>query len=264
MKFMWLGGPTFILEFNNFRIITDPMFGEGEKAFTMSGHPSTGEWNVPIRRNSPLPDFNSSDLDLILISHLHTDHFDPTARKKLNKNLKVISHPVHSLTLRNWGFINNLTLSWNEKTVIIKDDIQFEINAVIAKHAHEEELNKKMGIVNGYVLKIAENGLTKTLYWTGDTVYVEKLNKIKTDFPEIDVLIPHLGAVGSDGPFGRLTLDADETIELLKFFNPKLVIPIHHSTFGHYIEPIDILIKNYNKEDKNLLKVLKEGESTFI
>ena len=48
MRLMWIGGPTTRLEIGAFRVLTDPMLGEGAEAFVMRRHPTTGALNVPI------------------------------------------------------------------------------------------------------------------------------------------------------------------------------------------------------------------------
>jgi N-acyl-phosphatidylethanolamine-hydrolysing phospholipase D len=60
----------------------------------MNGHPSTGEDNVPIARLAPLLHFELSPLDFVILSHLHSDHFDNVAREALAKDLLLIA-PLH-------------------------------------------------------------------------------------------------------------------------------------------------------------------------
>jgi L-ascorbate metabolism protein UlaG (beta-lactamase superfamily) len=50
-----------------------------------------------------------------------------------------------------------------------------------------------------------------------------------------------MGGVGGDGTRGLRTMNAREAIELVRRVDPKLVIPIHHTTFAHYREPIEAL-----------------------
>jgi len=79
MRLLWVGGPTARIELGSFRLLTDPMLSQGPEAFIMNGHPSTGEDNVPIARLASLPPVEVDDLDLVLASHLHSDHFDAPA-----------------------------------------------------------------------------------------------------------------------------------------------------------------------------------------
>ncbi len=92
---MWVGGPTTRIELGSFRILTDPTLGEGPEAFVMRRHPTTGELNVPIARLAPLPDVRLDDLDMVIASHLHADHFDTAAVERLDGSLPVLAKQIH-------------------------------------------------------------------------------------------------------------------------------------------------------------------------
>ena len=66
MKIQWLGGPSFRLELGRFRILGDPVFGEGDAAFTFDVHPVTGDANVAVKRLTPLPALDIDSLDKAL------------------------------------------------------------------------------------------------------------------------------------------------------------------------------------------------------
>jgi L-ascorbate metabolism protein UlaG (beta-lactamase superfamily) len=55
------------------------------------------------------------------------------------------------------------------------------------------------------------------------------------------LLLPHLGGVGGDGDLGLRTMNSEEAVSLVRLVDPKLVVPIHHTTFAHYREPIEAL-----------------------
>jgi hypothetical protein len=95
MRLMWVGGPTTRIELGSFRILTDPTLGEGPEAFVMRRHPTTGELNVPIARLAPLPDVRLDDLDMVIASHLHADHFDTAAVERLDGSLPVLAKQIH-------------------------------------------------------------------------------------------------------------------------------------------------------------------------
>jgi N-acyl-phosphatidylethanolamine-hydrolysing phospholipase D len=145
-----------------------------------------------------------------------------------------------------------------------RDNEQIMITAVPARHAHDDQLNEEMGIVNGYVIKYSNDNLSFNVYWTGDTVWFDGLNAINEMIGRTHLLIPHMGAVGVDGPFGRLTLDANEATKIACLFKPDFIIPIHHHTFTHYVEPISIF-QSYMRETNyaDHLHILKEGESWY-
>jgi L-ascorbate metabolism protein UlaG (beta-lactamase superfamily) len=116
--------------------------------------------------------------------------------------------------------------------------VTLRVLAVPAHHAHDPQLDRDLGRGNGYVLEFADARGTFRVYWTGDAVLADDSRDFAQHHGAIDLLLPHLGAVGGDGALGLRTMDAAEALELTKRVAPGLVVPIHHTTFGHYREPI--------------------------
>jgi L-ascorbate metabolism protein UlaG (beta-lactamase superfamily) len=102
-------------------------------------------------------------------------------------------------------------------------------------------LDHDLGRGNGYVLEFADARGAFRAYWTGDAVLADDSREFVGRYGAIDVLLPHLGGVGGDGALGLRTMNAEEALELTKRVAPRLVLPIHHTTFGHYREPIAAL-----------------------
>jgi L-ascorbate metabolism protein UlaG (beta-lactamase superfamily) len=262
MQFQWLGGPTFLLEWDQFRVLTDPMFGEGPAAFVMNRHPSTGATQAPIARMAPLPPAQLDALDLVLVSHLHRDHFDAPAAERLDINLRVAVPRPDAFTLRQWGFARVWGLVWWEYFTLEKDGARLRVTALPARHAADDDVNADMGVVNGYLIEYRAGSESYTIYWTGDTVWFDGLTVIREHSGHPDLLVPHMGAVGVDGPRGRLTLDATEATHLIDLFQPATVIPVHYHTFAHYVEPIDRLETALQATPyADRLIVLREGET---
>jgi L-ascorbate metabolism protein UlaG (beta-lactamase superfamily) len=133
------------------------------------------------------------------------------------------------------------------------------ITAVPAHHAHDPALDVKLGKGNGYVLVWEGAGRRYSAYWTGDSVLFDGQREAIAPFGSIDLLLPHMGAVGCDGPALR-TMGADEASVLIGWLEPKRIIPIHHTTFGHYREPIDALLQRAAEEGfADRLRVVREG-----
>ena len=262
MQFQWLGGPTFLLEWDQFRVLADPMFGEGPAAFVMNRHPSTGAAQAPIARTAPLPPVQLAGLDLVLVSHLHRDHFDAPAAGRLDKQVRVAVPRPDAAPVRRWGFAWVWGLTWWEYFTLEKDGARLRVTAVPARHAADDAVNAAMGVVNGYLIEYQAGAERYTIYWTGDTVWFDGLRVIRAHAERPDLLVPHMGAVGVDGPRGRLTLDAVEATRLVDLFQPATVIPVHHHTFAHYVEPIDRLESALQATPyADRLVVLREGES---
>jgi L-ascorbate metabolism protein UlaG (beta-lactamase superfamily) len=262
MHLLWVGGPTSRIELGSFRLLTDPMFGQGPAAFVMNGHPSTGEDNVPIARRSPLPPVEVDDLDMVLASHLHTDHFDAAAVQRLSKDVQVIAPTANVGQLRDWGFNQAEGLDWRQERTWDRNGERLRVLALPAYHSHDAQVSHDLGVVNGYLLEHRTDEAAFRIYWTGDTVWFDELNQLAQEVPGVDLLLLHLGGVGKDGPWGLMTLDAAEATRVVLVTRPRTVIPVHHSTFSHYVEPISEFAQMVRASDyTGQLAVLDEGQS---
>jgi N-acyl-phosphatidylethanolamine-hydrolysing phospholipase D len=262
LKFTWVGGPTFLLEMGTFKFLTDPMFSDGPQAFIMHGHPSTGEETAAIARLAPVPAVDLAAIDGLLVSHLHSDHFDAGAVSRLDKNVVALAASEHISGIKERGFPRAHPLDWWETQSLSKGDEKVTLTALPARHALDDILNTQLGVVNGYLLEYQEGNGHYRIFWTGDTVWFDDLASIQHRMGSPDMLIPHLGAVGRDGPYGRMTLNAAEAVRLIELFKPEVIIPIHHHTFSHYVEPVDVLqAKLFGTRYERCLHTLREGET---
>jgi N-acyl-phosphatidylethanolamine-hydrolysing phospholipase D len=262
MRLLWVGGPTARIELGSFRLLTDPMLSQGPEAFIMNGHPSTGEDNVPIARLASLPPVEVDDLDLVLASHLHSDHFDAPAVERLGTGLEVVAPTANISQLRSWGFSQVHGLDWGQERSWHKDGERLRAMALPALHSHDEQVSHELGVVNGYLLEHRSGEATFRIYWTGDTVWFDELPQVAEELPTVDLLLPHLGGVGKDGPWGLMSLDAVEGTRVVRTLRPRAVIPIHHSTFSHYVEPISQFTRALASSDyTGQVVILNEGRS---
>lgn len=257
----WIGGPTFVLHLGSFKILTDPMLGPvSDTGFMIKKHPSTGQLNAPIKRLVPPAPLDTSRIDLLLISHLHADHFDATAKSFLQKQLPVIAPASNRDMLVQWGFHNTRGLPWTDTIVLTKGAETLRIIAIKARHAAKEPLNSELGEVNGYVLEYKSGRSSYRIYWSGDTVWFDDMQNL-LQYGRIDLFIPHMGAVGADGHIGRRGLNTAETLQIIRLLQPSLIIPVHHTTFTHYVEPVSVLYNAVHQTPfkKRIVKV-KEGK----
>ena len=261
-RLRWIGGPTVELKLGGFTLLTDPMFSTGPEAFFMNGHPSTGSSRAAIARAGALPPVDPGSVDLIVVSHLHSDHFDREATARLSKSVPVVAPAAQAARLESWGFETIARLKWWDSYAREGDGERIDILAVPARHSANAAANEMLGIVNGYLIRHAAGEDEFRLYWTGDTVWFDQLRDARRRIGQPHALVPHIGAVGRDGPWGRMTMDAVEAVKLMRLFAPAVTIPIHHHTFSHYVEPVDALVTLLaGSPDAACLRVLTEGDS---
>jgi L-ascorbate metabolism protein UlaG (beta-lactamase superfamily) len=238
----WIGGPTAVIERGGLRVITDPMLGpRGANAFVLPKHPSTGQLNVPISRYTAPAPLELESLDAILISHTHADHVDARAKELLPKDRPLVVAAAGAAAMRAAGFADVRPLDWGQALTLEAHGAQLRVLAVPAHHSHEADVDAEVGKGNGYVLEWHDADGAYRAYWTGDAVLSEDSVSAVTSLGRLDLLLPHLGGVGGDGERGLRTMDAAETVELVRRVSPAWVVPIHHTSFGHYREPIEAL-----------------------
>ena len=257
----WLGGATMEMHLGSFRVLTDPVLAEGPVAFHMDEHPSTGESGVPIERRAPLPSLDVEGLDVLLLSHVHSDHFDAVARERVPRTLWGLAPAEHVPQLERWGFeVIEGTIAGEEHHIERAGEI-LRIYVLPARHSHEAATSATLGAVNGYLIEHEIVRRTLRIAWTGDTVWFDELPAALTQRGLVDVLIPHLGAVGRDGPRGLMSMDAAQAAQLIEAVRPRLVMPVHHHTFSHYTEPVEALVARLaGSPHHDVLRFVEEGD----
>lgn len=137
-------------------------------------------------QNNPLTELPVSideiihNVDAVIVTHLHLDHFDDAAKQALPKDINMfVQNEEDAAEVENAGF-NNIEVL-HENTVF--EDIQL----IKTKGEHGRgEILKLAGLVCGVVFK---HHSEKTLYVAGDTVWYDAVHEvIETHSPEVIVV----------------------------------------------------------------------------
>jgi L-ascorbate metabolism protein UlaG (beta-lactamase superfamily) len=200
------------------RILIDPDLAEqhARPSFTgKSPNPTVG---------LPLPiDTIVADLDLIIVSHLHKDHFD--AVDPLPKDLPLICQPSDQARIAEQGF------SQIEPLESERDWQGIQITRTGGSHGLGE-VGKLMGNVSGFVLRAPNE---PTVYWVGDSVLYNEVEQI-LDSVQPDIVISHsCGASWPDSTGQRqlIVMDAEQTIALAQRLPNALVVATHMEAVDH-------------------------------
>lgn len=177
-------------------------------------------------RHSPLdalpfpPEEILRDVDHLLVSHLHPDHF---SEAHLPLTLKVIAqNQQDKAALKNMGFQHTVTFSANRLNLGA-----LSITRVDGAHGDSKELCAQMGVVSGFVFQHPDE---KTLYLCGDTILNQDVAEtIQTFRP--DVIVANCCA--ATNLVGRLIMDAEDILHLSKMAAGASIIATHLDSVNH-------------------------------
>ncbi|HEU0163942.1 MAG TPA: MBL fold metallo-hydrolase [Thermomicrobiales bacterium] len=177
MKIWLLRNATLVLDYGERTILVDPMLDPAGARPAVANTPN--DLRNPLVE-LPLPiDEILSGIDALLVTHLHQDHFDSTAKERLAKTLPLIGQPEDVERLTVDGFTNLLP---------VDDERLWEGIAIRRTRAQHGtgEIAKLMAPVSGFVLE-AEG--EPTLYLAGDTIWYEPVAAVlATHRPDVIVL----------------------------------------------------------------------------
>jgi L-ascorbate metabolism protein UlaG (beta-lactamase superfamily) len=217
MKIQFIRNATMRIEYAGQHILTDPCLAEKGSLPSYAGRSTNPTAALPLGVEQIL-----DRIDAVLVSHLHKDHFDPTARDAIPKDTPVFCRGVDTAALAEHRFGDLRP---------VDNDIQngdLKIQAVAARHGSSRGVLRDMGTTCGYVLT-SEN--EPSVYWIGDSVWYGEIEAtIAKQQP--DVMITHSGgAVWNENEL--IIMDAEQTVKACRAAPGSRVVAIHLEAFDH-------------------------------
>lgn len=252
----FVGNATVLLRYAGFTILTDPNFlHQGEHVHLGYGIRSARRTN-PAMEMEELP-----PLDLIVLSHMHEDHFDRVVEQKLNKDLPIVTTQHAVAKLQKKGFRSTYPLDTWETQRVIKGDAQLCISATPGIHG-PGILAAVLPPVMGSILEFqTPTGETRfRLYISGDTLIHEEFKQIPQRYPDIDLALIHLGGTRVYGIL--LTMDGKQGVKAIQIISPHTAIPIHYNDYTVMKSPIEDFIKAVEEAGlENKVRYLTHGDT---
>jgi L-ascorbate metabolism protein UlaG (beta-lactamase superfamily) len=227
----FIGTATTLIRLGSFTVLTDPNFlHRGQRAYLGKGlwtkrltEPSMGAGDLP-------------DLDGVVLSHLHGDHFDRVARRDLSRAQPVLTTPAAARRLRSWGFDASGLETWQCETLARRHGESLTLRALPAVHARGF-MGTLLPPVMGSLLEHHVAGLVRRrVYITGDTLTGAHIDEIARRHPEIDVAVVHLG--GTRVLFHTVTMDGPQGVDLLRRIRPRMTVPVHYDDYRVFRDPL--------------------------
>lgn len=227
----WAGA---LIETDNNRILIDPVYKSPDVSF----------FGKPKHAFSPLQELSSANA--ILITHLHSDHFDPDfIIGKFGADIPVFVAKGNEKRVREKGLKNVKGMSVGEV---------YSFGKLSATASYSVD-----GLGDNQVSWVVTDSV-KTVIHCGDTLWHGYWWEMEKKYGPFDAaLLPINGAVGNE-PGIRLSkqpicLTPEQAVSAARVLNTSLLIPIHYGTFHNP----PIYIETENAEDRLLSGAKQEN-----
>ncbi|MET9776525.1 MBL fold metallo-hydrolase [Streptomyces sp. NPDC006367] len=239
LRIHFIGNATVLLRYRGLSLLTDPNFlHRGQRAYL--GHGLTSRrLTEPALDPRDLP-----DLDAVVLSHLHGDHWDRVARRHLSRSVPIVTTPHASRRLQGvHGFHRAVGLRTWQRETVSHGDARARVTALPGRHAGHPALRRLLPPVMGSLLEFGPAGgpVLHRLYVSGDTLLFEGLDEIVRRFPDVDLAVLHLGGTTLPGGF-VVTLDGRAGAELARRLDPRLILPVHYDDYTVFRSPLDAFL----------------------
>ncbi|MGE3871826.1 MAG: MBL fold metallo-hydrolase [Parvibaculaceae bacterium] len=215
MKLRLFRNATLKLDYAGRTVLIDPYLAPRHSLPSFTGRSPNPMTELPAGLEEIL-----EGVELVVVSHLHTDHFDDVAKARVPKDLPLICRPGDEAEIAEAGFtdIRPLidVLDW-KGLVFTRREGSHGLGPVV----------EKMGPVMGFTLA-AQN--EPEIYWTGDTVfYPPVVETIRSTSP--DVIVTHSCGARWDGDL--IVMDAEQTIATCDLAKDARIVAVHMEVLDH-------------------------------
>ncbi|MBK8899912.1 MAG: MBL fold metallo-hydrolase [Anaerolineaceae bacterium] len=231
MKMQLIRNATLRVTYAGHTFIIDPYLAPKHSLPSYTGRSLNPLVDLPLSPHEVI-----AGIETAVVSHLHTDHFDPLAQELLPKGTKIFCQPKNEARIREIGFVEvvpvTTTVRWQAIT----------IHRTPGRHGSSEAILRAMGEVSGFVFE-ADN--EPTVYWAGDTVWYDAIRE-NIDQWRPDIIITHSGgAVWGDNEL--IIMDAQQTVALCEYAPEAIVVATHMEALDHCLTSREAL-RNYARE----------------
>ncbi|MCU1675062.1 MAG: metal-dependent hydrolase [Frankiales bacterium] len=248
----FIGTATTLLRHGGFTVLTDPNFlHRGQYAYLGHGLASR-RLTEPALQVDQLP-----PIDVVVLSHLHGDHFDRVAKAGLPKDVPILTTRQSARRLRGWGFSEAMALETWESTELSVDGATLTVTATPGRHARGP-LQAGLPHVMGSVLEFGGHAPPLSVYITGDTLVHGDLREIPKRFPALDVGLWHLGGTRVLGLL--VTMDGKQGADLLEIVTPGMTIPVHYDDYTVFKSPLQDFLDEVRQRRLPGVRVVPRGE----
>jgi L-ascorbate metabolism protein UlaG (beta-lactamase superfamily) len=215
MKLRLFRNATLKLDYAGHTVLIDPYLAPRHSLPSFTGRSP----NPMVELPAPIEEILAG-VELVVVSHLHTDHFDSVAKERVPKDLPLICQPGDERTILEAGFTDVRPLldviDW-KGLVFTRREGSHGLGPVV----------EKMGPVMGFTLAARDE---PSIYWAGDTVlYPPVTRTIAGTSP--DIIVTHSCGAKWDGDL--IVMDAAQTIATAELAPRAAIVATHMEALDH-------------------------------
>ena len=242
MKIQFIRNATLVLHYADKKFLIDPFLSDKG---AMPPFPNTANQHL----SNPTVGLSTSineiiDVDAVIVTHLHPDHFDDKAKEVLPKEIAIFAQNKEDVeVIKEEGFQNVFSL---------EEESSFEtvtLSRTAGKHGAGEIL-KQTGKVSGIAFSHPNE---KSLYVAGDTLFNEDVQAaIQKHQPEIIVVNAGAAQFLEGGP---ITMTKENVVQTYQEAPDATIVAVHMESLNHCLLTREEL-KQFIEEKDLLNKVL--------
>ena len=256
MKLTLFRNATMIIEYAGTSFLVDPAFGKKGSRDPFPCELRPDERN-PVAELPAEPEEITAMADAVIITHLHSDHFDGEAAEVLPKEMPVfVQDAADAEAVSGYGFTDVRDLSAEQEFGAGQSFGGIQMIKTPGRHGEfgmSEEALADLGNVCGVVMRSKQAGcgvdpedckidpadceaaagcVEKTLYIAGDTVFYDDVAET-IDAYSPDVIVVNAGANNLAGD--RLVMDEADVLSVHEAAPGAVIVAVHMEAFNHWV-----------------------------
>lgn len=217
MKIQSIRNATMRITYHGHLFVCDPYLADKFSRPSYTGKSPNPLVDLPMPATDVI-----KDAEFFVLSHLHSDHFDPAAAEILPKDKPVFCQPGDQCALKDKGF-----------TDVTPVDNEAEWNGIHMRRFSGQHgsgpVLLEMGKASGFVITAPGE---PTILWVGDSLLTDTVRR------EIETVKPDLIITHSSGAVWGITktlilTDAAQTVDICKLAPQSKVVAVHMEALDH-------------------------------